>query len=109
MKLFLRALLGTVVYYVILLFVFLTGREKRWEESAGHPIEERWDQNSTYVDNYFPFLAWPLLVILIWGYCIWLFSAKNTKEKIVICISMIPVGFCYLVFIVFIAMLGYQP
>lgn len=109
MRLFLGFLLGTVVYYCILFYVFLSSREKRWDASEGQPIEVRWDKNTAFVDSYIPFFAFPLLVMIIWRYGLWLLNTRTRGGRIGIFLSMIPIGLGYLLFMFFISMLGYQP
>ncbi|MGG3451805.1 hypothetical protein [Domibacillus aminovorans] len=109
MRLFICSVLGIFFYYCILFYVFFSEKEKRWAESQGQPIDVRWDQNTAFVDGYIPFLTMPLLIMILWGYGLWLHKSKTTRERIALLISIFPVGIVYFIFFIFISMQGYQP
>jgi Ca2+/Na+ antiporter len=113
-----------VVYYVILIYLFSKGYKKinhdydlyrsKNEYNYHDPadvaaLEKFWDVRSNYVGSFEAYLHLPVLALLLYSYYKWIKYSKNKKQRILISLSMIPVGIIYFLLAVFIGMLGYRP
>ncbi|WP_433747551.1 hypothetical protein [Falsibacillus pallidus] len=101
-----------VAYYAVVSYVFITVKNKidhHYEDIRPVPTAY-WDKNSGWVDKITGFLFWPLLGILLFIYFKWFMSVQSRKEKLLVLLSLIPVGaiFLFLTFIFNFAY-GYRP
>ncbi|MDX8366762.1 hypothetical protein [Cytobacillus sp. IB215665] len=106
-KFWVRGLFG--IYYAGLIYIFSRGYNELTSDKASYSLEVFWDLRSAYVDNYVIFFALPLLGLIIYSYYLWFINGKNKKQKVLIAISVVPVGLFYLYSVVMFGMLGYQP
>ena len=71
-------------------------------------LENYWNLQTDFVDNFQAFFHFPILILLVFSYYQWIKSGKKT-QKILISLSVIPIGLIYLWLTIMIGMLGYQP
>ncbi|WP_226577372.1 hypothetical protein [Halobacillus litoralis] len=111
-------------YYTVVLYLFSRGykeliseRDSYVEKNGYNPdnqkdlwaLERFWDEKSAYVDHYSGLVGVPLFIFLIYSYYTWFSRVEERKHKVFILLSAIPVGFIYLICMLFFAMQGYQP
>ncbi|RDI37242.1 hypothetical protein [Falsibacillus pallidus] len=101
-----------VAYYAVVSYVFITVKNKidtQYENVLPVP-DAYWDKNSGWVDKIADFLFWPLLGILLFIYYKWFTSVYSKRAKILVLLSLIPVGaiFLFLTFM-FVFAYGYRP
>ena len=72
-------------------------------------LENYWNLQTDFVDNFQGFFHFPILILLFFSYYLWIKNGKNKIQKILISLSIIPIGLIYLWLTIMIGMLGYQP
>lgn len=100
------------VYFLTFSVVFITVKNKIDQKFEGmRPVPEAYrDQNTAWVSNMSCFLFLPLVGILIYIYFKWIRRAKTAWAKVIIVLTLIPVGVILLVSnFLFHLTYGYRP
>ena len=91
-------------------YIFISKNEYNPHEPAEvEALENYWNLQTDFVDNFQGFFHFPILILLVVSYYQWIKNGKNKTQKTLISLSIIPIGLIYLWLTIMIGMLGYQP
>ena len=74
----------------------------------GH-LQDFWNQQSDYVATFESFFHLPLLIIITASYFIWFYKVKRIGGKLIVGLTLLPVGGAFLIVTIAFSLLGYQP
>lgn len=121
-KWWLRVFIG--LYYGVVFFYFSKGYAALLEKRKAYVevneynydnerdvrlLHQFWDEKTAYVDGFLELILVPILIFTVYAYYKGFKQAEKTHHKVLLTLTIIPLGFLGLYACLILSMLGYQP